>query len=35
MRCTLGVGSVQDVRWCEGGTVIVEVYIVYSECAGS
>ena len=24
--CSLGVGSVQGVRWCEGGTVIGEVY---------
>ena len=27
MMCTLGVGSVEGVKWCEGGTVIGEVYI--------
>ena len=31
MRCTLVVGSVQGVRWCEGGTVIVEVYFGCGE----
>ena len=34
MRCILGVGSVQVVRWCEGGTVIGEVYIGCGECTG-
>ena len=34
VRCTLGVGSVQGVGWCEGGTVIGEVYIGCVECVG-
>ena len=28
MRRKLGMWSVQGVRWCEGGTVIGEVYMV-------
>ena len=31
MRFTLGLVSVEGVRWCEGGTVIGEVY---NGCAG-
>ena len=34
MRCTLSVVSVQGVRWCEGGTIIGEVYIEFGECPG-
>ena len=34
MRFTLGVVSVQGVRWCEGVTVICVVYIGCGECTG-
>ena len=34
VRCTGQVGSVQWVRWCEGRTVICEVYIGCRECTG-
>ena len=32
--CTLGVGIVQGVRWCEGGTVIGEVHFCCGEFTG-